>query len=183
MSKFSVRGAIAVLAFLSLCFPVAAQEAPATPSGLVMCDPQVFSTMDSAALLEDLPMMSLLGGEMLPGATELGRMGMAPFNMASSKSLSLATIEKITRATRRDDDEKDFRADPKDLSSRIGNGSSDPLYYSGEIGVFYGHASDKFGGDGFGSYFLSDVGNDKFQITVGSFYQEWNGRAPRLRVR
>jgi len=128
-------------------------------------------------------MLSFLKGNALPVSSELGRMGMTPFSLSSGNSLSFAATQAVTKVRRRHDDEKDFGTDPKDLSSKIVNGSSHPLYYDGEIGVFYGHASGKFGGDGFGSYFLSNVGNDKFQITVGSFYQEWNGRVPRLRVR
>ena len=54
-----------------------------------------------------------------------------------------------------------------------------PVYYGGEVGVFYGHSSGKFGGDEFGTYIEGGVGNDKFQINAGASYQEWNGRFPR----
>jgi hypothetical protein len=54
-----------------------------------------------------------------------------------------------------------------------------PVYYGGEVGVFYGHSSGKFGGDEFGTYIEGGVGNDKFQINAGASYQEWNGRVPR----
>jgi hypothetical protein len=71
------------------------------------------------------------------------------------------------------------RTDGKDSSAEVMTLPVNPVYYGGEVGVFYGHSSGKFGGDEFGTYIEGGVGNDKFQINAGAAYQEWNGRVPR----
>jgi hypothetical protein len=55
-----------------------------------------------------------------------------------------------------------------------------PVYYSGEVGVFYGRSSGKFEREIMETYFLGQVGNDKFQITVGGAYGESSGSALRV---
>jgi hypothetical protein len=59
--------------------------------------------------------------------------------------------------------------------------SLNPIYYGGEVGVLYGRWSGKGGGDMWQTYVVGTVGNDKFQITAGAAYEEWNGRGLRLR--
>lgn len=69
--------------------------------------------------------------------------------------------------------------DVKDTTKTIRPAERRPLYYSGEVGAFYGHASGKVHGDAFGSYLESTVGDEHVQITVGASYDEFNGRGPR----
>ena len=52
-------------------------------------------------------------------------------------------------------------------------------YVTGEVGFLYGHSSGKFGGDYMEGYIFGEVGNDRFHISAGASYQEWNGRVPR----
>jgi len=47
----------------------------------------------------------------------------------------------------------------------------DRVYYGGEIGVLYGQWTGKGGGDLMQSYILGTVGNDRFQISVGTAYE------------
>jgi len=71
--------------------------------------------------------------------------------------------------------------DGKDSSAEMMTSPLNPVYYGGEVGVFYGHSSGKFGGDEFGTYIEGGVGNDKFQINVGASYEESSVRFPRFR--
>ena len=59
--------------------------------------------------------------------------------------------------------------------------STDQFYYGGEVGILYGRWTGKGGGDLLQSYILGTVGNDKFQITVGTEYDESSGRTVRFR--
>ena len=52
-------------------------------------------------------------------------------------------------------------------------------YVGGEVGVFYGRSSGKFGRDIVQGYILGEAGNDKLHISVGASYEESNGRLPR----
>jgi hypothetical protein len=56
-----------------------------------------------------------------------------------------------------------------------------PIYFGGEVGFLYGRSSGKFGGDVMQTYMVGEVGNDKFQITVGASYEESSVRFPRYR--
>ena len=78
-------------------------------------------------------------------------------------------------------DGKDLGVDPKDSPEEMLS-SSNPIYYGGEVGFLYGRWSGKGGGDMYESYVVGTVGNDKFQITAGASYDEWNpnGRSVRF---
>ena len=48
-------------------------------------------------------------------------------------------------------------------------------YVHGEIGFFYGHSSGgRNSASDVGTYFNATTGNDKFQLTVGGFYENTN---------
>jgi hypothetical protein len=78
---------------------------------------------------------------------------------------------------------KDLGIDPKDSPGEMLSSSANPVYYGGEVGFLYGRWSGKGGGDMWESYVVGTVGNDKFQITAGASYDEWNtnGRSVRFR--
>lgn len=52
---------------------------------------------------------------------------------------------------------------------------------SGEVGVFYGKSSGKFGREDKQGYIIGDVGDDRIHITVGMSYEESTGRNLRFR--
>lgn len=156
------RALLALLGFLAICFPVAAQQTSVLQQTI------------------SLPMLTLADARGLPASSELGRMGTVPVDLSSDESYTVAEI--IVRpqggqylAT----DGKDSRTDGKDSSAAIVNSPLNPIYYGGEVGFRYGHASGKFGGDDFATYMIGTVGNDKFQITAGGGYEEFNGRLSR----
>ena len=49
------------------------------------------------------------------------------------------------------------------------------------MGLFYGKSiGSKFNREEEQAYFISGMGNDKYQITVGGFYEHSTGRGPNL---
>ena len=140
-----------------------AEEPSDTSSTLTLDQSDVFQRIDSYALIQALP---------LPIESS---------NWFPAESLSLGQLKKTSASSKhraRSKDTKDF-TDSKDVSARV-LVPSNPFYYGGEIGVFYGHATGKYGGDAFGGYAIGTVGNDKLQITAGSSYEEFDGRGVRF---
>jgi hypothetical protein len=80
-------------------------------------------------------------------------------------------------------DGKDIGADGKDSPDEMLSSSLNPIYYGGEVGFLYGRWSGKGGGDMWQSYVVGTVGDDKFQITAGASYDEWNGNGRGVRFR
>jgi len=78
---------------------------------------------------------------------------------------------------------KDIGADGKDSPDEMLSSSLNPIYYGGEVGFLYGRWSGKGGGDMWQSYVVGTVGDDKFQITAGASYDEWNGNGRGVRFR
>lgn len=136
---------------------------------LVLDQARLLGEMDSSTLIGGLPMYGLLNGQHLPLSTPMGRMGMFPVNLSSSTSLTFAQISTG----------KTHFVDGKDSSKEVQPTQVDSLFYSGEVGFFYGHSSGKFGGNEYGTFLEGTVGNDKLQITVGGSFDRWDGRVPR----
>jgi len=80
-------------------------------------------------------------------------------------------------------DGKDFGADGKDSPEEMLSSPLNPVYCGGEVGFLYGRWSGKGGGDMWETYVVGTVGNDKFQITAGASYDEWNGNGRGVRFR
>jgi hypothetical protein len=162
--------------FLSLFFSAAAQETLDAPSTLSLYRPDVFSTVDSSALIHQLPVFALLDGQRLPVSTDLGRMGIAPLNLFPAAFFVPASTQQA-KAVR-----TNAPADAKDSLIEVISSPLHPVYAMGEVGVLYGRWSGKSSGDLWESYMLGAVGNDKFQITVGAAYEESSGHFPRFRT-
>ena len=142
---------------------LAAEQTMDTSSTLTFNQSDIFNRVDSFALIQELP---------LPIQS----------NLFPTESLSLGEMKIVSASPKRRSaakDAKDF-TDGKDVSARE-LVPSNPFYYGGEVGVFYGHATGKFGGDAFGGYVSGTVGNDKLQITAGSSYEEFDGHGVRFR--
>src|ERR1700675_3902413 len=168
------RALLVALGFLAFCFPLAAQTPSLdASSAFAFYRPEIFSTVDSLALIDRLPVLNFLDGTRLPVSSEMGRMGTAPVEFPSLTYMSVAYMSaaKVQRVNTAQVSGKDG----KDSSAEMMTAPSAPYYYGGEVGFMYGHSSGKFGGDEFGTYIDGVVGNDKFQINAGASYQEWNG--------
>jgi hypothetical protein len=80
-------------------------------------------------------------------------------------------------------DGKDRGADGKDIGNDMTESPLSRVYYGGEVGFLYGQWSGKGGGDMWETYVVGTVGNDKFQITAGASFDEWNGNGRSVRFR
>ena len=141
-----------------------------TPASLTLSRPEVFNAMHGSSFTEVYLTLALFNGPRLPASSELGGTGMAPLDPFQHDFPSAAELDRNSAPV-----------DGKDLPSEIVSPPFSPLYYSGEVGVFYGRSSGKFEREIMETYFLGTVGNDKFQITVGGAYGESNVNAPRYR--
>jgi hypothetical protein len=138
----------------------------------------VSSKVDSSALVDGLAMLTLLDGQGLPVSTEMGRMGMAQLDLFPNALPGATEVQTASVSVRNRQEGKDFSADGKDYSP-MGISRSHPIYYSGEIGFLYGHATGKYGGDVKQTYMIGEVGDDNVHITVGGFYEDSNFQFPR----
>jgi len=185
------RALVIGLGFLGFCLPLAAQQtsrlkqtkdkaatsrqlrpsALDTPARLTLSRPEFFSPMKGSLLANDFLMLTLVAGQRLPTSSELGWTGMAPLDPFQDDLPSAAEVQQANAAP----------VDGKDSSSEVVTSPLSPIYYSGEVGVFYGRSSGKFDREIMQTYFLGEVGNDKFHITVGAAHEESNSRLPRFR--
>jgi hypothetical protein len=169
------RATLVTLSVFSVCFPPISQQASPWPqTGTATLDqlnlyrPEVLSMVDSAKLVAGLPMLALLNEDRLPISTPLGRMGMASTDISFAFA-DAAPVQKINAS----------RVDPKDSPREVMPSQVTPEFLGGEVGVFYGRSTGKFGGDAWGSYIESSFGTDKYQISVGASYEEFDRRGSR----
>ena len=181
------RASLALTAVFSLCLPALAQQTtnyedtitqeqlritgtPDSASALALYRPDLFSTLDGSVLIHSLPILTLLDGRRFPISSELGRMGMTPFDLVPVAFLSAVDVRKVG-------------ASPiygSDGPGGVVNLRLNQNYAGGEAGVFYGKSGGKYGREDKQGYIIGTVGNDKFHITAGASYQESSGRLPRL---
>jgi hypothetical protein len=181
----------ALLGFIGFSLPLAAQQpkrvdrtknetstprqlrtsALDAPARLTLSRPEVFSGMHGSSFTDAYLTLALFNGPRLPASSELGWTGMTPLDPFQDDLPSAAELEQANSAP----------VDGKDSPSDIVSLPFSPFYYSGEVGVFYGRSSGKFEREIMETYFLGQIGNDKFQITVGGAYGESNVNVPRCR--
>jgi hypothetical protein len=80
-------------------------------------------------------------------------------------------------------DGKDLGLDGNDNGDAMFESPLSRVYCGGEVGFLYGRWSGKGGGDMWETYIVGTVGNDKFQITAGASYDEWNANGRSVRFR
>ena len=118
-------------------------------------------------MLTNLSLAAAFGGQ-LPISSGLDRIGITPSPLFLGAPLNVGQVQQLPLPT----DGKDLPSEP--LISRLSR-----YHFSGEAGILYGHATGKYGGDLFESYIQGGIGDDHFQISVGTAYEQWNGRAFR----
>jgi hypothetical protein len=184
------RAVLLGVGFLGFCFPLAAQQtshrertkdqtatprqlrhpsALDTPAKLTLSRPEFLSAMHGSVLVDDIMMLTLSVGRRLPASSESGWTGMAPLDYFEDELPNAAEVQQANAAP----------VDGKDSPSEVINSPLNPIYYSGEVGFFYGRSSGKFDREIMQTYFLGTVGNERFQITVGAAYGESKGSLPR----
>jgi hypothetical protein len=168
--------------------------ASSTPLSLSLYQPKILGAAESSLLLHNGSVPLWLDGKRAstgvidPGysfASEWVQLGFTSPDFLPATYLSGAQPPAQSPGARRvhTTDGKDVGADAKDSPDEMLSSSQNPVYYGGEVGFLYGRWSGKGGGDMWETYVVGTVGNDKFQITAGASYDEWNpnGRSVRFR--
>ena len=179
------RALPAVVGFLSLCLPLAAQQtnpfegvddetitldqlrhtsALDAASALTLYQPDIFRTVDGSILIHGLPALTLLDGRRFPISSAMGRMGMTPLDIFPVAFLSAVDVQKVNGSP----------VYGTDSPGGVVNFRLNRYYSGGEVGLFYGRG--KHGYEEKQAYILGGVGDDRFQITAGAAYQETSGR-------
>jgi outer membrane receptor protein involved in Fe transport len=185
------RALLAVVGLLTLCLPLVAQQtnrleqtedetitleqlrrtgAVDTSSALTLYRPDIFSAANGSVLIHGLPALTLLDGRRILASSALGRMGMTALDVVPLALLSRVEVQKVN-------------ASPMygtDSPGGVVNLRLNRDYAGGEVGVFYGRSSGKFGREDKQAYILGGVGDEKFHITAGAEYEESSGSVPRL---
>lgn len=140
-------------------------------SALALARPDLFSTVDGSVLIHGLPVLTLLDGRRFPISTELGRMGMTPLDLFPLAFVEAVEVQKVHASLMYG----------SDTPGGVVNLRTNRVYTGGEVGMFYGRSSGKYGREDFSSYIIGTVGTDKFRITAGAAYQESSASYPRVR--
>lgn len=185
-SLMGKRALFAVAGFLGLCFPLFAQQTPAPAS--IQLDvsalkqlgwspvwevPSAFGQRDILSKLNSsffsLPSLTLSDGQLFSFFSA------SPW-METMPSITLPTI--IVRAPQ---ETTAWTTSPKDDPSKevVDVERSNLIDHAGgEIGALYG--SGKHGVEVERGYVIGEVGNDKFNITVGASYENSRERIPHF---
>ncbi len=172
-----------LLGFFCVCFPLLAQsdetftreqlqqtgEIDAGPA-LALYRPDIFNSVDGSVLIHGLPVLALLDGRRILVSSELGRMGMTPFDLLPVALLNRVDVQRYGSSPRYG---SDGTGGTVNLTLRRDYG------LGGEAGVFFGKSGGRYGREDFETYMVGTVGNDKVQITAGASYQETTIHAPR----
>ncbi len=125
-------------------------------SALSLARPDLFSRVDSTALIRGLPVLTLLDGRRFPISTELGRMGMTPFEFLPVAFLSAVHVQKGGNSLRHGSDGAGGTVDLR----------LNRLQTAGEVGFFYGRSDGKYGREDYSAHIIGSVGTDRFNITA-----------------
>jgi outer membrane receptor protein involved in Fe transport len=179
------RAVPAVLVFLTLCLPLAAEQTDSetitleqfrsTGEGdigpaLTRFQPDVFSTANGSILIHGLPALTLLDGRRFPLSGGMGSWGMNQVDLFPVALLTAVDVHKVNSSPVYGTD-----APGGDLNFRLNR----DYYAGGEFGIFYGKSSGKYGREDFQSYIVGTVGNEHFSITAGAAYQDSSISIPR----
>ena len=197
------RGALLLaLGFFAVCFPAMAQQPKAKHSGATQHRPAAVAVRpidvtsnlsiyrpsvvngSNSILFHNGPVRAWSDGAQLMSETAFVQIGMAPLGLFPAAYLAPsdagpASIRKPSVAA--DSRSANLPTDGKDLPAEMLNSPLNQVYVTGEVGFVYGQWSGKGSGDYVGSYIWGQAGNDKFQITAGGSFENWNGSGPKFR--
>ncbi len=138
---------------------------------LSLARPDLFHGVDSTSLVRGLPVMTLVDGRPFATSTELSWMGVSALNVLPVAYLHTVDVHKVGASPR-------FGTEGP---GGVVNLRTNPIYTGGEVGVFYGRSTGKYGREDYGAHIIGGLGTDKFNITVGASYHESTIRLPRRR--
>ena len=196
------RGALVLaLGLFGVCFTVAAQQAKHSGAGqhrvaasavrsldpvssLSLYGPKTLSASNNSLLFHNGPVRAWSDGAQLVSETALAQIGMAPLGLFPAAYIAPSDVSPVPTkkpSTVSNSRSENFGADGKDLPGEIMGSPLSNVYCTGEVGFLYGQWSGKGSGDYVGSYVWGQVGNDKFQITAGASFDNWDGHSPKFR--
>jgi hypothetical protein len=170
------RALSAVAGFLGCCLSLSAQEPQRSvlvtlsqpgQSGVVDTRAVPFSTLNSSYY--GFPSLTLSDGRLFSLSNAYNWIEATPRDFLPALSAEAPPRVSTAATAGRDSGNKVVDVRPKFFD-----------YVGGEVGVLYGRSFGKFGRELEQGYILGEVGNDKFHLTVGAFYEESSGRIPRL---
>ena len=150
--------------FLSLCLSLSAQQIDRA---------DLWSALNNSSLR--FPSLGLSDAQLFSFATAFNRMETStPAFLPASALPTTAPQRAIAYVTP--------VTDAKDSSKEVSDVSRRNLldYVHGEVGFLYGRSTGKYGVEVEQGYIISEMGNDKFHISVGAAYENLSGHFPRL---
>ena len=190
------------LGFLTVCFPVAAQQTKhseaaqhrAATSGtttfghastLSLYRSNVIVASNASLLFHNGPVRTWSDGAQLASETALAQIGMAPLGLfpaayMAPSDVGPTPIRKSSAAP--DSRSANLATDGKDLPGEMLSSPLNHVYYTGEVGFVYGQWSGRGNGDYWQNYVWGQVGNDHFQINAGASFENWSGSGAKVRA-
>jgi hypothetical protein len=164
---------------------VATSVKPIEPDwNLSLYEPKILNVANSSLLFHNGPVRAWSDGAQLASENALAEIGMAPLGLFPVAYLAPNDVgaTPTRKATAHSDSRSESAAmASKDLRDDMLGPPLDPVYYTGEVGFVYGQWSGKGSGDYLESYVWGQAGNNKFQITAGAAFENWNGNSPKFR--
>lgn len=189
------RALCVALGLVGACFPAVAQQAfrsewPVAvfdPSfALSLYQPRISGAGDNFLLFRRGPVRAWSDGGWLASENALTQIGMTSLDLYPVAFLPPEAFGVVSGPKGNGAANSRFLnsgTDGKDSPNELLSSSQNPIYYGGEVGVLYGQWSGKGDGDMWETYVVGTVGNDKFQITAGAAFDEWNGNGRGVRFR
>jgi hypothetical protein len=189
------RALCVALGLVGVCFPAVAQQAYRSEWPVAVFDPafalnlyqpRISGTGDSFLLFHRGPLRTWSDGGWLASENALTQIGMVSLDLFPAAFLTpnvFGVVPPQNGNGVRDSRSGNSGTDGKDSPKEMVSSSLNPVYYGGEVGFLYGQWSGKGGGDMWETYVVGTVGNDKFQITAGAAFDEWNGNGRSVRFR
>ena len=191
---------ILALAFVTVCFPVTAQEAKThrgsqyrvaasairplnEVSNFSIYRPNLINASNSI-LFRNGPVRAWSDGAQLVSENAFVEIGMAPLGLFPAAYLAASDVGPmpVRKPTAGSNYPRaNFASDGKDSPAEMLSSPLNRVYVTGEVGFVYGQWSGRGNGDYWQSYVWGQAGNDKFQINAGAAFENWSGNSPKIR--
>jgi hypothetical protein len=201
LSFVMFRGALVLALGFAVCFSLAAQQVKPSRaaqhhraasalrpldavSNLSIYRPNVMNATNSI-LFRNGPVHAWSDGARLVSESAFVQIGMAPLGLfpvayLAPSDVGPTSIRKPSAAL--DSRPANLATDGKDLPAEMLSSPLNQVYCTGEVGFVYGQWSGKGSGDYVQSYIWGQAGDDKFQITAGASFENWNGHGAKFRT-
>jgi hypothetical protein len=186
------RALCVALGLVGVCFPSMAQQMarPEWPVGafdpafaLDLYQPRI-SAADNFLLFRRGPVRPWADGGWLANENAMSQIGMVSLDFFPVAFMPSDPFGNYAGPRGNGDSRSaNSRTDGKDTAGELTSLQSDRVYYGGEVGFLYGQSSGKGGGSMWETYVNGTVGNDKFQISAGAAFDQWNGNGRSVRFR